>query len=222
MFTPKAHIIIIDGQEGSGRNTFAFELALTLLYNAQRTALVLTPDSPLRETVKKRKILMSEQLTPSIINRDDFYKEANKYQAVIIPRTDTTDNYAVAASTYITLLSTSKNNVQKFSKNIHYLNNIFELKKKIASTYGHSLNWIVCENNLKTTAIDSPSEELEKISRQHGFRLAPPLNRRISYQNNINGISAQDKSLPFLKKELTYEDICAKREIVKLAEFIFR
>ena len=64
------------------------------------------------------------------------------------------------------------------------------------------------------------------MSRLYGFRAAPPLNFRHPYQNAVSGISAQDKTLspeffPELAKQLTYEDICAKREILKLAEFIF-
>ena len=221
MFTPKAHIIIIDGQTDSGRNTLCFELALTLLYNAQRTAIVLAKDSPLRQVLKNRLLRLPQLLTPAIINREDFYNEANKYNAVLIPRTDMNDELALVASTYITLIPSDKNSLKTFQKDKIYLNNLFELKKKIAASYGHGLNWIVIENNSKSDSLKLSSAELEKFARTHGFRIAPPLNCRKSYQNNISGISAQDKSLPMLKKELTYEDICAKREIVKLAEFIF-
>ena len=221
MFTPKAHIIIIDGAEGSGRNTLCFELALALLYNAQRTAIVLPPDSPLRKAIINRQKKLPQLLTPVILNRENFYNEANNFSAVIIPHTDSADDFAAAASTYITILPREKSAIQDFIKNNAYLNNMFELKKKIASLYGHSLNWIICENNKQPSIAEAPSKELEKISRLHGFRLTPPLNRRLSYQNNISGISAQDKSLPLFKNELTYEDICAKREIINLAEFIF-
>jgi hypothetical protein len=221
MFTPKAHIIIIDGALGAGRKMFAFELALTLLYNAQRTALVLADDSPLRQAIQKRRVLLPQLLTPEIISRKDFYSEANKYNAVIIPEATMADELALTASTYITIIPQSKQSAQKFAKKLTYINSVWELKKKIAATYGRSLNWIICENNLKEKISDSPSPELAQISRTYGFRVSPPLNRRIAYQNNITGISAQDKSLPLLKKDLTYDDICAKREITKLAEFIF-
>ena len=73
MFTPSAHIIIIDGPQGTGRKMFAFELALTLLYSAQRTAIVLADDSPLRQAIQKRRVLLPQLLTPAIINRKDFY-----------------------------------------------------------------------------------------------------------------------------------------------------
>ena len=221
MFDPKAHIIIVDGQSNTNRDTFCFELALALLYNAQKTAFVLSADSPLREIIKKRHLLLPELLSPAIINKEDFYNEANKYSAVIIPQTNEISEFAVMASTFITLISKDKTTINKFIKRQDYLNKLFELKKKIAATYGRSLNWIVCENNLKKNITLEPSPELLKISRLHGFRVSPPLNDRQSYKNDSTGISAQDKSLPMFNKELTYEDICTKREIIKLAEFIF-
>jgi len=221
MFTPKAHIIIIDGNAETGRNMLSFELAITLLYNAQRTALILTDDSPLKEVLRKRKTILPELLTPAIISRKNFYEEADKYNAIIIPHCCATDELAVMASTYITLLPKEKHSINEFKKNKAYLNSVFELKKKIAATYGHSLNWIICENNRQPTLADSPSVALQKIAKLYGFRLAFPLNNRLPYQKNNQGISAQDKTLPFLSKELTYEDIYAKREIIKLAEFIF-
>lgn len=221
MFTPKAHIIVIDGQTDSGCNTLAFELALTLLYNAQRTALVLSEDSSLRQTIRNRLLRLPQLLTPEIIDRKDFYNQANKYNAVIIPHLKADDELTVTASTYISIIKKDKVTMRHFQKDINYLNGIFELKKRIAATYGHSLNWVVCENNFHQPLVDVPTPELEKFARTHGFRAVPPLNYRQAYQNNTKGISAQDKSLPMLKKELTYEDICAKREIVKLAESIF-
>ena len=222
MFTPKAHIIIIDGKKNSGRNTLCFELALALLYSAQRTAIVASADSPLWQTVKERRKTMPELLTPAIITREEFYNEANKYNAVIIPRADANDELAITASTYITMLSKEKCEIKHFLKDQTYQKNIFELKKKIASAYGRGLNWVICENNLKYTQIcEQPSAELEKFSRLQGFKVTPPLNLRQAYKTNVHGISAQDKSLPMLKKQLTYEDICAKREVVRLAEFIF-
>ncbi len=220
MFIPKAHIIVIDGEKNSGRNMLCFELALILLYNAQRTAIVLAPDSPLREVLKKRRLTMSQLLTPTVITFDEFYNEANKYQAVIIPEISPEHELSVTASTYITILPKNKPALNRFQKK-QYINNLFELKKKIAATYNHSLNWIVCENNFKTSLAEEPSFELQKLAGTYGFRLAPPLNYRKAYKNNISGISAQDKSLPLLQKDLSYEDICAKREITKLAEFIF-
>lgn len=220
MFTPKAHIIIIDGEKNSGRNMLCFELALILLYNAQRTALVLSPDSPLREALKKRRLTMPQLLTPAVISFDEFYNEANKYQAIIIPEVSAQHELSVTSSTYITLLPKNKPAITRFKKK-DYINNLFELKKKIAATYNHSLNWIICENNFKPAVIEEPSSELQELAHTYGFRVAPPLNYRKAYKNNISGISAQDKSLPLLQKDLSYEDICAKREITKLAEFIF-
>lgn len=221
MFTPKAHIIVIDGKENSGRNMLCFELALVLLYNAQKTAIVLSNDSPLQTTIKKRLNLLPQLLTPTIITKDDFYNKANDFSAVLIPHISVDDPLALTATTYITLLAKHNKETPDVKSNNSETNKIFELKKKIAATYNRSLDWIVCENNFTNTLIDSPSEKLKKDSNLCGYRLAPPINQRLSYQNNTLGISAQDKSLPMFQKDMTYEDICTKKEIIKLAEFIF-
>ena len=65
----KSHIIILDGKKESGRKTLSFELALVLMYNNQKTALLLDNDSPMRQTLAKRP---KDLPTPAIINRENF------------------------------------------------------------------------------------------------------------------------------------------------------
>lgn len=215
----QAHIIIVDGPSKSGKKLFGLELAITLMYNKQKTALLLDSDSPLNNIINSR--ITSHQFlpTPTIINKDSFVKECQNFDAIIIPGITNIDDLAINADTYITLLTPQT--AHKFPKNTIYLNNMWELKKKIASTHNKTLNWVICENNLKDKSITEPSKELSSIARMYGFRVAPPINKRASYLNTFNGISSQDKTYSNLKNNLTYEDICAKREITKLAEFIF-
>ncbi len=215
------HIIIIDGEKGSGRKTLCFELALILLYNQQKTALLLKPDSNLKAIIETRRQKHPELLSPDILSREEFLEKAHFYDAVIIPESNWEDILAEQASTYITVLKHNKNTAKDFQNNLTYINNVWELKKKIAAKHNHSLNWIVCQNNLYPTTKLETYEELSKKSRLYGFRTPPPLNFRFAYQNTTSGISAQDRTMPSLEKTLTYEDICAKREITKLAEFIF-
>lgn len=221
MFTPKAHIVIVDGQEGAGKKTVSFELAVTLLYNAQKTALVLPNNSSLHQTITNRLKLLPQLLTPTILSKENFYTQANNFNAIIIPHSVADEEFDIMASTYISLWPKNSKNTANISDDKLLLNRMFELKKKIASAYNRSLNWIICENNLTKVLSDAPTEKLKKSERIYGFRAAPPLNYRHSYQANKTGISAQDKSLPMFKKDMTYEDICTKQEIVKLAEFIF-
>lgn len=220
MQNTKAHIIIIDGAKSSGKKMFALELALVLLYNNQKTALLLSPDSPLKTTLDKRKEKYPYLPTPDILFREDFFPKADSYNAIIIPASADSD-IKLAAKTYITLLPDQKQILYKFQNNKAYINDIWELKKKIAATFNRSLDWVICQNSTKNKIIEEPAPELIKIARLYGFRPTPPLNRRKPYKNNVFGLSAQDKITPELKKTLTYEDICAKREIFKVAEFIF-
>lgn len=217
----RAHIIIIDGEEGSGRKTLCFELSLILLYNNQKTALILKPDSKLKKVIETRTQRHPELPTPCIISREEFAQHAEQFNAVIIPESTANDTFAEDASTYITVLKHNKNTAKQFQNNLSYINSVWELKKKIASLHNHSLDWIVCQNNLYPTTRLETYEELKQKSRLYGYRTPPPLNFRFAYQNITSGISAQDRTTPSLEKTLTYEDICAKREITKLAEFIF-
>ena len=217
----KPHIIIIDGEDGSGRKTLCFELSLILLYNNQKTALLLKPDSKLKKMIEARRQKHPELPSPSILSREEFSQKSGEFNAILIPESNLNDNLAEDASTYITVLKHNKNTAKQFQNNLSYINSIWELKKKIASLHNHSLDWVVCQNNLYPTARMETYEELKQKSRLFGYRTPPPLNFRFPYQNTITGISAQDRTSPTLEKTLTYEDICAKREITKLAEFIF-
>jgi len=216
----KAHIIIIDGKANTGKKMFSLELALVLAYNSQKTAIVLPTDSKLRQTLNQRRQQFARLPQIEIITREDFKAKANDYNAVIIPAS-ANDELALTANTFITIIPQTKKSATAFKQDTTYLNTLWELKKKIAASSGRSLDWVVCENNLKDKSTDAPSEELAKTAKLYGFRACPPLNRRKAYAANVSGISAQDKTTPELKKELTYDDICAKREIIRLAEFIF-
>ena len=220
------HIIIINGEENAGRKTLCMELALVLLYNRQKTAILLNETSPLRQILNNRRQKLPALPQPEILERNAFPQNAAAYDAVIIPEISATDEIADNAATFVTLLRHSRGGIKKFQQNRTYLNNVWELKKRIAATRKHSLNWVVCENNLDSSLPLKQSTELAQMSRLYGFRAAPPLNFRKPYQNIVSGISAQDKVVssevfPELAEQLTYEDICAKREILKLAEFIF-
>lgn len=217
----RPHIIIIDGEDGSGRKTLSFELSLILLYNNQKTALLLKSDSKLKKIIETRQQRHPELPTPSIISREEFTQKSEFFDAVLIPESNQDDTFAQDASTYITVLKHNKNTAKEFENNLPYINSIWELKKKIASLHNHSLDWIVCQNNLYPTTRMETYEELKQKSRLFGYRTPPPLNFRFAYQNITSGISAQDRTSQTLEKTLTYEDICAKREITKLAEFIF-
>jgi len=217
----KSHIVIINGNKGSGCKTLALELALALIYSSEKTAILLSDTSLLHQTLAKRKRLFPALPCPEIITRSSFFHKANNYDAIIIPEIPPKDELAVFASTFISIMEKRSSLNPDFKKNAPYLNALWELKKKIAAAQNHGLNWVVCENNPKNKNKNTSFEELQQTSRLYGFRIAPELHCRTAYKNLSQGLSAQDKFTPNLSKDLTYEDICAKREIIRLAEFIF-
>ena len=217
----RSHIIIIDGSSKSGKKTLAWELSLALLYNSQKTAIVNTKDSTLTNAVLQRKKQTPYLPCPILINRKDFYDQANNFDAVIIPSVNSEDELSFYANTYITLIKKDTKTIQRFKNNLSYINNLWELKKKIASEHKRSLNWVVCENILSTAHTKNNSATLSDLSKHYGFRLASPISYSTCYQNSLQGISSQDKEYPTLQNQMTYEDVYNKREITKLAEFIF-
>ena len=75
MQTSKAHIIIVDGTPSSGKKLFGLELAITLMYNKQKTAILLDKDSPLNQIISLRKKEYPDLPSPNIIDRKDFNQE---------------------------------------------------------------------------------------------------------------------------------------------------
>jgi hypothetical protein len=73
----QAHIIIVDGPSKSGKKLFGLELAITLMYNKQKTALLLNSDSPLNKIINSRITSHHFLPTPTIINKDSFVKECH-------------------------------------------------------------------------------------------------------------------------------------------------
>lgn len=220
MPSSEPYIVIIDGEKSSGKKTLCFELALVLLYNNKKTAVMLKSDSPLRHLLTERKKNFPALPQPVVLDEDGEIP-AGEFDAVLIPDETVSEKYAENASTYITAIRYTRNSARDFQQNKTYLNKVWELKKRIAARHGRSLNWVVCENNTSSAVPLKQTGALAQISRLYGFRAAPALNFRKAYQNTTTGVSAQDKSSDGLQNRLTYEDICAKREILKLAEFIF-
>ena len=107
MQNKSAHIIIIDGSSQSGKKLFGLELAITLMYNNQKTAILLSNDSPLLQIINKRKEMHPFLPTPNIIERKNFSQESKNYDAIIIPCITALDELALNVDTYITLLPSS-------------------------------------------------------------------------------------------------------------------
>ena len=105
MENKKAHIVIVDGASRSGKKLFGLELAITLLYNDQKTALLLPTDSPLCSIIENRKKSYPELPSPQVIHRHNFDEQYHNYDAIIIPGISSSDELAGYVDTYITLLS---------------------------------------------------------------------------------------------------------------------
>ena len=94
MSTNNAHIIIVDGFPSSGKKLFGLELAITLMYNDQKTAILLPSSSPLRTIIENRKKTHPFLPSPDIIERSNFNLETKNYDAILIPGIPPSDELA--------------------------------------------------------------------------------------------------------------------------------
>ncbi len=221
MTIKNTHIITIDGMPNSGRKTLCFELSLILLYNNMTTAILVNKDSPLHQIIELRKQNYPLLPTPELINSSIFFDCIDKYDAILIINDKEFSELITYSSTYISIIAKTKTSSQNFTKDINYINNIWELKKQIASKHNKSLNWIVIENNTKKVAKSLESNTLQQFTRQYSFKNPSALQHRFSYKSNHSGLSSQDNFHESKKENLSYLDIITKREITRLAEFIF-
>ena len=96
---------------------------------------------------------------------------------------------------------------------------IWDAKKKRAAIGKSAFRWVVVPND------DYSNEEIEKIAacgKILGFQLAPRLHHRLEYANGLkNGVTVWDKDQPELKTLFDLPDLYARRELKKLASFIW-
>lgn len=100
-----------------------------------------------------------------------------------------------------------------------YLNFIWKVKKNQAADGIKYLNWIVLPY-LKNNQTDFSAELIEQ-SKRFGFRLAPAIYYREEYMHIKNGYCSSDLRNENLSKMMTMNDLYARREILKLADFIW-
>ncbi len=96
---------------------------------------------------------------------------------------------------------------------------IWDAKKKRAAIGKSAFRWVVVPND------DYSNEEIEKIAacgKILGFQLAPRLHHRLEYASGLkNGVTVWDKDQPELKTLFDLPDLYARRELKKLASFIW-
>ena len=107
-----------------------------------------------------------------------------------------------------------------WKSNDKYLNFIWEIKKNQAARGIKYLNWIIVPY-LKDNCNDF-SDELQEQAKRFGFKIAPAIHHRNEYMHVKDGYCASDLQNKKLSKMMSLQDVYARREILKLADFIWQ
>ena len=101
-----------------------------------------------------------------------------------------------------------------------YLNFIWKIKKNQASQGKKYLNWIIVPYLQKSGSVEFL--HLSEASRRYGFRIAPAIYYRDEYMHISNGFCSADLRNEKLAHLMSLNDVYARREILKLADFIWK
>lgn len=122
------------------------------------------------------------------------------------------------AHTLITPLN-SENDIS-WQSDDEYLNFIWKIKKNQASQGKKYLNWIVVPYLPKNAS--ASFTHLPEAARRFGFRIAPEIHYRDEYMHVADGYCSADLRDDQLSHLMSFNDVYARREILKLADFIWK
>lgn len=223
-------IIVVSSSCGNvGKTTFALNLAITLLCDKYEVIIFSPCDKLCLEFMQKRKELRREKniklLMPKIISDFSQINTLNKSEKQVIVadipilQNNKYDYIFAQAHTLITLVASPQN--INWSLNDKYLNLVWNSKKKLASLGRKYLNWIVVENQMEENGA-SVQHLIEEQSKKLGFRIAPKLNYRKSYQHISNGFAVADMANKNNNLPMILSDVYARQEILSLTDFMWQ
>lgn len=148
----------------------------------------------------------------------DLEKLKTQYDLLILD--SPAEKYFKYADIFITPLRGEEGVNSVAQKNSLYASLLWEAKKQRAANGQNSFRWIVVPNDVYD---NRQIEELKNHAPMLGYKIAPRLQTRLEYASGLSqGLTAPDKDLPRLKPLFSLADMHARREIKKLAEFIWQ
>lgn len=180
--------------------------------------------SPLAAFIAKRHVLnLSKNFslpTPAYhslhsINLDDMQQE---YDLIILDSPE--DKYFKFSDIFITPLLGEDGLASVVNKDSMYAALLWEARKRRAAAGKSAFRWIIIPNDIFTS---NHYDHLKASSKLLGYAVAPALTRRPEYAAGLaHGVTTLDKDLPELKTLFDLPDLYARRELKKLAEFIWQ
>lgn len=221
-----AQVIVISSLNSrSGKTLLAAHLAV-MLARDYKTA-ILGPcgtDSPLALFIAKRHTLnLGKNYDLPVprchpLQKDTFDTLCREADAVILDSPDA--KYFQYTDILITPVTDKEGIGAVCDKNSLYASLVWEAKKKRAAAGKNAFRWIICPNG---GCSPENLPELQNAGRLFGFAVSPQLSCRREYADGLkHGITVLDKDRPALKGLFGLPDLYARRELKKLADFIWQ
>ena len=216
-------IVVSSPKPQSGNSVLALNLAGALWNDGYKVGLFSSRPSEITDFLNKRAKLIKE--TKAKIAKPILIQSLNNSADVSALVADIgAADYVLhedvfsAAQTIITPLNYKDDVI--WQANDKYLKFIWEVKKKQAARGIKYLNWIVVPY-LKEKHSDFTAE-IESKAKLFGFKIAPAIYYRDEYMHVLNGYCAADLINKKLEKMMNLNDVYARREILKLTDFIWQ
>lgn len=219
-------IIVINSlNASSGKTLFATHLAVMLAKDYKIVVMDgLKTHSPLADFIAKRYTLnLHGKYNLPIpqyqsLNQRSMEDAMQNFDVVLLDSPDC--KYYKNADVMLTLLSGEEGVNSVCQKNSLFASLIWDAKKSRAANGKNTFHWVVIPNDNLTT---TQTESVVRNGKFLGFTCAPKLEKRKEYaQAMSSGITAVDKDLPELKTLFDLPDLYARRNLKKIADFIWQ
>ena len=218
------HVIVINSiNQNSGKTLLAAHLSVMLAKDYKVLLMDDVSKSKLSDFVAMRHVLnMNKNYNlpvPSYLslNKQSFAK-IQEYDVVILDSPES--EYFKYADIFITPLTSKDGLISLSERSSLYANLIWNAKKQRAADGKSAFKWVVIPND---TYSEAEYKSLDDSSRLLGFSVAPYFLSRKEYSEGLNkGITVLDKDIPKLKTLFDLPDLYARRDLKKLADFIWQ
>lgn len=216
-------IVVSAAKRKSGNSVLALNLAGALWNDDYNVGLFSSDSDTLQAFLKMRKMFAQKYKAnlfqpKQIDNLNDNFDISAMIADISADSYQKHERIFNSAHTLITPLNDEKD--ISWQADDEYLNFIWKIKKNQAAQGKKYLNWIVVpylkDENEKNFS------HLPEYSHRYGFRIAPPIYYRDEYMHVASGYCSADLLNEKLSKQMSLKDVYARREILKLADFIWQ
>lgn len=220
-----AQIILISSiNAASGKTTLAAHLGV-MLAREYRTAVMDSAggNSDLAAFIARRyTINLSRNINMPVpeyhsLDKNTFQEIQDKYDVILLDSPH--EKYFKQADIWITPIRGEEGLKALTEKNSLYAALVWQAKKQRAAEGKNAFRWIVIPQEKYSAEIN---ENLAQIGKFWGYAAAPVFPDRPEYAQGLkSGMTVLDKDLPALKTLFELPDMYARRDLKKLAEFIW-